>query len=235
MTKEEALNQALLDNFTRAGRETGYWGHYFLRELRRKGGSATAKRMLLPRRLQDVAKGFQALLDAGRTDLSVEATVLQPRFLRLFTDAELAEAQRRLDAVPAYARRHPTPPDANFPDELDDEAEYFEGVRRRVTVNAYERDRAARAACIKKHGLRCAACKMTFAERYGSIGRSYIHVHHKKPLAARRGTYRLNPTKDLVPVCPNCHAMLHTQNPPLGIDELQTILQQRKARPNRRL
>jgi hypothetical protein len=79
MTKKEALNQALLDNYTRAGRETNYWGHYFLRELRRKGGLATAKRMLLPRRAQDVAKGFQALLDAGRTDLSVEATILQPR------------------------------------------------------------------------------------------------------------------------------------------------------------
>jgi hypothetical protein len=43
MTKEEALNQALRDNHTRAGRETGYWGHYFLRELRRKGGLATAQ------------------------------------------------------------------------------------------------------------------------------------------------------------------------------------------------
>ena len=125
--------------------------------------------------------------------------------------------------VDPQPRRTTTPPDANFPDELGDEAEYPGDARKRVTVNAYERDPAARSACIKKHGLRCAICKMTFEQRYGSIGRSFIHIHHK------RRTPRIDPIKDLIPVCPNCHAMLHTQKPPLGIDELQLIFQQRNA------
>ena len=229
MTLADALHQTLLDNFTRAGRETGYWGRYFLRELRKKGGLATTQRMLLPSRPETIAPGFQALIDAGRTDLSVEATALEPRFRTLFTEAELAEARKRLDGLPDYTRRRPTEPEANFPDELGDDAEFTEGGLRRVTVNAYERNPAARAACIAKHGLRCAVCDMTFAERYGSIGRRFIHVHHKKPLAMRRAEYRFRPTIDLAPVCPNCHAMLHTQNPPLGIDELRTIMQQRNG------
>jgi 5-methylcytosine-specific restriction protein A len=225
MSIEEELHQTLLDNYTRAGKEAGYWGNYFLREARKKGGLATAKRLLLPIRRAGVAPGLQALIDAGRTDLSVEFVALEPRFRSLFTDDELAEARRRLDGLTAFTRRQPTQPAANFPGDLSDDAEFSEGALRRVTVNAYERDPAARAACITKHGLHCAVCGMSFEERYGSVGHGFIHVHHKKPLALRRGEYRLRASTDLVPVCPNCHAMLHAQNPPLGIDELQAIMQ----------
>ncbi len=69
---------------------------------------------------------------------------------------------------------------------------------------------------------------MSFQERYGEIGRGFIHVHHRKPLALRRAEYKLRPTIDLVPVCPNCHAMLHTKTPPLGVDELREIMAPRK-------
>ncbi|EHY9858309.1 HNH endonuclease, partial [Vibrio parahaemolyticus] len=64
----------------------------------------------------------------------------------------------------------------------------------------------------------------SFSEVYGEIGKNFIHVHHIKPLAGISEEYAVEPTKDLVPVCPNCHAMLHTQNPPLSIDELKSIL-----------
>lgn len=228
---EQALHDELLANYDRAGRETGYWGNYFLRELRKKGGLATAKRMLKPLNTHDVTPGLQALIDAGRIDLSVEATVLKPEYRALFTSAEISEAQRRLDNLPAYVRRHPVPPESNFPDDLGGDAEFTEGGRRKVMVNAYERNPAARAACLAKYGTRCAVCGISFEEQYGPIGKGFIHVHHKKPLAARRGEYKLDPKKDLAPVCPNCHAMLHTQDPPLGIDELKTILAQHQKNP----
>ena len=32
------------------------------------------------------------------------------------------------------------------------------------------------------------------------------------------------PAQDLVPVCPNYHAMIHRQNPPLSIDAVLTAL-----------
>ena len=229
MTAEEAFHQAMLDNYSRAGQETGYWGNYFLREVRRKGGLATAKRMLRPSQPGHVAKGMQALIDAGRTDLSVEATVLQTRFLALFTDQEIAEAERRLKGLPSYVRRRPIPPESNFPNELDAATEFSEGATRRVVVNAFERSQKARDACVAKFGFRCAVCGMSFEERYGEIGRRFIHVHHKKPLAARRKAYELRPTTDLIPVCPNCHAMLHVQDPPLGVDQLRDVLKKRAS------
>lgn len=142
----------------------------------------------------------------------------------LFSDAELAEASKRLDALPSYSKKKPVPPEENFSGELDENSGFVEGAKRQVMVNAYERDARARAACLAKHGYRCAVCSMSFAERYGEIGKGFIHVHHKTPLAARRGEYEMRPKLDLVPVCPNCHAMLHTQNPPLSIEALQSIL-----------
>jgi len=227
---EDEFHQVLVDNYTRAGREAGYWAHYFLRELRKKGGLATAQRMLVPSKSNNISKGLQALLDVGRTDLSVEYTVLLPRFKTLFTDSELAEAQSLLNALPDFTHFKPTEPEANFPDEVEDDAEFTEGAARSVTVNAYERNPAAREACISKYGRRCAVCDMSFDERYGpDIARGFIHVHHKKPMAMRRAEYHIRPTIDLVPVCPNCHAMLHSRKDrPLGIEELRTIMQAQK-------
>ena len=37
--------------------------------------------------------------------------------------------------------------------------------------------------------------------------------------------YQLNVDKDLVPVCPNCHYMLHRKDPPYTIEELKSMLQ----------
>jgi hypothetical protein len=32
--------------------------------------------------------------------------------------------------------------------------------------------------------------------------------------------YEVDPVKDLRPVCPNCHAMIHRRSPPLSIEEI---------------
>ena len=66
---------------------------------------------------------------------------------------------------------------------------------------------------------------MFFFERYGEIGRDFIHVHHRAGMANEKGEHVVNPEKDLVPVCPNCHAMLHRQSPvPYMIEELRRML-----------
>jgi 5-methylcytosine-specific restriction protein A len=36
--------------------------------------------------------------------------------------------------------------------------------------------------------------------------------------------YVVDPIRDLTPVCPNCHAMLHRQTPPLTIEELKQAI-----------
>ncbi|WP_080271768.1 HNH endonuclease [Pseudomonas syringae] len=151
----------------------------------------------------------------------MESLVVKPEFSSLFSEAEIEEARARLDGIAPYAVRKRVPTGELFPDELPPGPPYVEGAIRRITINSYERNEKAREECLSKHGYDCAVCAMNFEELYGEIGKKFIHVHHKKPLATIREEYQLNARKDLVPVCPNCHAMLHTSNPPLSVSELK--------------
>lgn len=115
----------------------------------------------------------------------------------------------------------------NDPDLLpeDESRSFYEGAKQTVTVNRYERDEKARLECIKAHGCRCAVCNLDFEELYGEVGKGFIHVHHIVPIHTIGKEYQLDPQKDLVPVCPNCHAMLHRgmKGEARSIEELRTI------------
>ncbi len=113
--------------------------------------------------------------------------------------------------------------DTTYPDEVSSDATYFEGSVVQVLVNRYERDPSAREACLAEYGRVCSVCKCDFAERYGAIGEGFIHVHHITPISQLGSDYQIIPERDLAPVCPNCHAMLHRTNPPLTIQELARL------------
>ncbi|NDU96483.1 HNH endonuclease [Spirosoma terrae] len=99
-----------------------------------------------------------------------------------------------------------------------------EGAKKVITVNAYERNSQARRICIEHYGAFCTVCDFNFEKTYGELGKGFIHVHHLIPVSYIGKSYELDPVEDLRPVCPNCHAMLHTQNPPLTIEELQSVI-----------
>lgn len=112
-------------------------------------------------------------------------------------------------------------PPQNDYDEIPNPETVFEGAKREIIVNSYERNHQAREKCIAVHGCKCAVCDMDFEKVYGEIGRGFIHVHHIVPLSSIGKEYELDPLKDLVPVCPNCHAMLHRKEPPYDVDDLR--------------
>lgn len=114
---------------------------------------------------------------------------------------------------------------AMLPEETPQPEQYAEGAVVQITINAYERNPKARAACIAHHGCACAACEMTFEERYGPAAAGYIHVHHLRPLAAVGAEYTLDPIGDLVPVCPNCHAVIHLRREePYSVKEVRGMI-----------
>jgi 5-methylcytosine-specific restriction protein A len=84
---------------------------------------------------------------------------------------------------------HVTSTPYGFPEELPDRL-YKEGVVTRVLVNRYERDRAARVACIAHHGTSCLVCGFNFEESYGRVGRDFIHVHHARDISTLGPGYR---------------------------------------------
>lgn len=113
---------------------------------------------------------------------------------------------------------------ATYPDEVQPDEKYPEGATKSVTVNAYERSARARQACIDHYGLDCVVCGLNFEERYGDVGRGFIHVHHEVSLNTIGREYFVDPVGHLKPVCPNCHAMLHRLEPPYSIPELRARL-----------
>jgi len=103
--------------------------------------------------------------------------------------------------------------------------ECLEGVVRTITVNRYERDPKARKACRLYHGYTCYACDADLTKTYGDeLGRRAIHVHHVIPMATRGKEYQLDPVKDLVPLCPNCHNVIHKTDPVKIPDEFRKSL-----------
>jgi hypothetical protein len=112
-----------------------------------------------------------------------------------------------------------------YPEENKEEDNlYREGKLEKVYVNHYERNPSARLRCLEHFGYSCAVCDMNFKDRYGSIGQEYIHVHHKTPLSTIGDDYKIDAVRDLIPVCPNCHAMLHKNNPPFSVEALKSML-----------
>lgn len=101
---------------------------------------------------------------------------------------------------------------------------YPEGAVTRIEVNRYERSPANRAACLAFHGTKCLGCGFDFGLRYGSIASGFIEVHHAVPISAMGGSYIINPVTDLVPLCSNCHSVVHRVEPPLSVSELRSIL-----------
>ena len=109
---------------------------------------------------------------------------------------------------------------------------YVEGAATQVTQTRYERNVYARNECLKYYGYSCSVCDFNFENFYGCLGYKFIHVHHLTQVANVKQEYKVNPIQDLRPVCPNCHSILHKQNPPLAIEELKDII--RKLLPKQK-
>jgi len=103
-----------------------------------------------------------------------------------------------------------------------------EGRAVQTLATRYERKKVNREACIQLKGTRCLACGFDFAEHYGPIGVGYIEVHHTTSIASMGPEYRLNVETDLVPLCANCHTMAHREEPPIPVERLKTLLDERR-------
>ena len=97
---------------------------------------------------------------------------------------------------------------------------FEEGARYEVRSTAIERNPEARAKCLAHYGYSCKVCHFNFEAEFGSEGREFIHVHHRVDIAQSMGIHSVDPIEDLIPLCPNCHAMAHRKRPAFEIDSL---------------
>ena len=89
----------------------------------------------------------------------------------------------------------------------------------------YERNAKNRQDAIKYHGTKCCICGFDFEKVYGKVGQGYIEIHHKTPLYTLEKSVVINPKTDLVPVCANCHRMIHRDKDNFkSIEEIKKII-----------
>jgi hypothetical protein len=110
-----------------------------------------------------------------------------------------------------------------------------EGARSLRTHLKAERSDALRKDALRywsshRGHLRCEACGFDFERVYGARGAGFIEFHHVDPLGGTRKSRRSNPT-DLVPLCANCHRIIHRQSPILDVKALRALLKRGRHRP----
>lgn len=111
-----------------------------------------------------------------------------------------------------------------FQEKVSETETYHEGRVKKIKANIYERNTKARKRCIEHYGFNCFICQFNFEKVYGELGKNLIHVHHLTPLSERRYEYQLDPIKDLRPVCPNCHAVIHSREPAYSIEDIKKLI-----------
>jgi len=119
---------------------------------------------------------------------------------------------------------------SEFPEENVLSQTVVEGAKLRIIVNSYERDTSARKICLEKWGFSCVVCNFNFEREFGIEGKGFIHVHHLTPISSIKKEYVLDPERELRPVCPNCHSMLHRKEPPLSVEELRALRKKREIK-----
>lgn len=101
-----------------------------------------------------------------------------------------------------------------------DKQEAIEGQIYTKEVLFRKRNRALIEVKKANSKYRCEVCNFSFEETYGF---KYIVAHHLIPIASQS-----KPTKttsdDIALLCANCHAMVHTKNPPLSLDEMRQLI-----------
>ncbi len=97
------------------------------------------------------------------------------------------------------------------------------------THRTYERDPRNRARAIVFHGSRCLGCGLSFDDVYTpEHARGYVEVHHIRPLS--EGPRVVDPYEDLIPLCANCHRMVHRRGDDwLSLEELRQLIEEARS------
>lgn len=118
------------------------------------------------------------------------------------------------------------------PDAIHDGAEAdLETEEGRATLRIHlRRERSQKLITSFKAGLErfvCSACDFDFEMTYGKIGSGYIEAHHIIPVASLQEGARTR-LSDLVPLCANCHRMVH-RNGLITVAALKATIDQKRA------
>lgn len=76
--------------------------------------------------------------------------------------------------------------------------------------------------------IKCSVCGFDFCKTYGEkLGKDYIELHHQKPISVYEEDGKITnldeAIKNLVPLCSNCHKILHSNN--ISVENLKNTIE----------
>ena len=78
-----------------------------------------------------------------------------------------------------------------------------------------------------KNKIKCEVCGFDFEITYGALGKDYIELHHIKPVSIYEESGEISNLEEarlnLVPLCSNCHKILHRNN--INVEKLKEVFQ----------
>ena len=136
------------------------------------------------------------------------------------TPLQVPGEKKQEDEEPFYGvADNPEPPVAH------NDADYApdtEGLEHQYNLTKKERNPELRRKCIEHYEhlwgghIHCICCGFDFEKAYGDIGEGYIEIHHINPHHTFEGEHMVDPINDLIPLCSNCHSMIHKGVPGRG-------------------
>lgn len=179
--------------------------------------------------IEDFA-GFEKAIPAKRDGGYLE-TIPASRVKNYWRDGVRVISQFDYDHILSDVHFQSSPTDAEESG-IQDGVQIFtsgnEGSKISYFGTRYERKKDLRVKAIAIHGLDCKACGFDFEKAYGEYARGFIHIHHTVPISDFGGEKSVDPETDLVPLCANCHSVIHRKRDiTLSVDELKGMVRGR--------
>lgn len=121
---------------------------------------------------------------------------------------------------------------------FDENVLVYEGVKSSKKTTIYNRSKELRDFAIQYYmsssgNIPCVCCSFDFEKFYGDLGKGFIEMHHVKPVFKYENDDMektlFDAVKNIVPVCSNCHRMIHrNRKEPISVEILVEKIKNQK-------
>lgn len=78
--------------------------------------------------------------------------------------------------------------------------------------------------CIDYYGAICDICGFDFGYTYGEAFEQCIDVHNQNSVEGEEILPTTHPTEDLIPICHNCHHIIHSTVPAISVEKMRKMV-----------
>lgn len=144
-----------------------------------------------------------------------------------------ADLQAMVTLYDVLVARPDTPSNSSIKQDDDETPSQYskrEDLRKYRLHRKLDRNRGLAREAKRIQGFTCKACEVSFGRMYGEIGEGYIEAHHLVPISTLKGqVVELDPAKDFVVLCSNCHRMIHRTDDTSNVEGLKARIQSRRG------